>query len=78
MNNEEILLCDLPVGRKGRVLNVLNSANRRRFLDLGLAAGTVVESLYKSPSQNPVAYKIRGATIALRNEDAADVIVKIF
>ncbi len=76
MNNEENLLCNLPVGSKAIVAKIQDSANRRRFLDLGLTEGTVVVPLYKSPSQNPVAYKIRGATVALRNEDAAGIIVK--
>ncbi|MBQ7718486.1 MAG: ferrous iron transport protein A [Clostridia bacterium] len=78
MNNKKTLLCDVPIGKKARVTEIAGGENRRRFLDIGLAAGTVVKPLYKSPSKNPVAYRIRGAVIALRNEDAADVLVKIF
>lgn len=49
---------------------------RRRFLDLGLISGTVIESLTKSPSGNLVAYLIRGAVIAIRSEDASKIIVE--
>ena len=78
MKNGKILLCDVPIGRKARVVSVSDGANKERFLEIGLTADTTVVPLYKSPSQNPVAYRIRGAVIALRNEDAADVTVKIF
>ena len=78
MNKKQTLLCDVPIGKIARVTKITDEANRLRFLDIGLAAGTVVKPLFKSPSHNPVAYKIRGAVIALRNEDAAAVLVKIF
>lgn len=78
MKNEQTSLCDVPIGKKAKVTEISDGANRSRFLELGLSVGTAVEPLYRSPSQNPVAYNIRGAVIALRNEDAADVLVKIF
>ena len=78
MDNCYMPISGVPVGEKARILRLQNrGGNRRRFLDLGLIPGTVVEVLFKSPAQNPVAYKIRGAVIALRNEDAADIIVQI-
>ncbi len=46
---------------------------RRRLLDLGLTPGSSVTCLYEAPSGNPKAYLIRGAVIALRNQDAAFV-----
>lgn len=48
---------------------------RRRMLDLGLIEDTKVESLHKSPSGDPVAYRIRGAVIALRSEEASKILV---
>ena len=41
-------------------------ANRRRLLDLGILLGTQVEIDIKSPLQDPVAYKVRNTSIALR------------
>ncbi len=48
----------------------MSGAIRRRLQDIGLIAGTTVHCLQKSPSGNPAAYRIRGAVIALRKEDA--------
>ena len=67
----------LPTGKKGTVSSLLSSgAQRRRFLDLGLTPGTVVEALHQSPAGDPVAYEIRGAVIALRREDAEKIRIR--
>ena len=66
----------LPIGQKGTVkFLTANGSQRRRMLDLGLVDGTTVEALQKSPSGDPVAYFIRGAVIALRAEDANQVLI---
>ena len=49
---------------------------RRRLLDIGLIEGTDVECLQRSPAGDPVAYLIRGAVIALRAEDASQILVE--
>ena len=49
---------------------------KRRLLDLGLIKGTVIKILYKSPFGDPSAYLIRGAVIALRNDDTQHIIIK--
>ena len=43
---------------------------RRRLLDLGLVPGTEVSAVMRSPTSDPTAYRIRGAVIALRREQA--------
>lgn len=43
---------------------------QRRLLDLGFYQGTHVKKVLVSPSGDPIAYKVRGTTIALRNCDA--------
>jgi ferrous iron transport protein A len=77
MNGVTVTLDRLSPGSFGRV-KTLNAggAVRRRLLDLGLIAGTVVEALRKSPSGDPTAYQIRGAVIALRAEEAARILVE--
>ena len=64
----------LPVGWAARV-SQLDAAGlrRRRLLDLGFVPGAAVTALQASPWGDPVAYGIRGAVIALRQEDAAAV-----
>jgi DtxR family Mn-dependent transcriptional regulator len=43
---------------------------RRRMLDLGIVPGTVVRAEMISPSGDPMAYRVRGALIALRREQS--------
>ena len=50
---------------------------RRRLLDLGLVNGTKIKASFKSPIGNPIAYEIRGTTIALRKEDSRLINIKI-
>ena len=41
-----------------------------------LPPGTEVRCLHKSPAGSPAAYEIRGAVIALRRTDAAQITVE--
>jgi Fe2+ transport system protein A len=76
MDHQEIPLNQLPIGAKANVSSLrANGSARRRMLDLGIVGGTEIESLYKSPSGNPVAYRIRGAVIALRNDVSNQILV---
>ncbi len=78
MNNQkEMPLSELPLGMICKVKK-LNTEGliRRRMLDLGLIDNTVVESLQKSPSGDPIAYLIRGAVIALRSDVASTILVE--
>lgn len=49
---------------------------RRRLMDIGMIEGTKVECVLKSPSGDSLAYLIRGAVIALRNEDSSKVMIE--
>lgn len=74
--NIPIPLTKLQEGQKGIVSSLLSTDQmRRRLQDLGVIKGTSIECLQKGPNNDPVAYKIRGAIIALRSEDANRIIV---
>ena len=76
MDHDLIPLNQLPIGKKANVRSMMfEGAARRRILDLGVINGTEIETLYKSPSGNPVAYLIRGAVIALRSDMTDKIIV---
>ncbi|XOQ45401.1 MAG: FeoA domain-containing protein [Clostridium sp.] len=76
MDRKEIPLNQLPIGAKASVTALLSDGKtRRRMQDLGVINGTQIQSLYKSPSGNPVAYLIRGAVIALRSDVSAKILV---
>lgn len=78
MNNTQISLDKLPIGKKANVSALTSDgAARRRMLDLGIIDGTEIEPLYKSPSGDPVAYRIRGAVIALRSDVSEKIMVSI-
>lgn len=69
-------LANLKEGQRGRVASLHSKGSmRRRLQDIGLIEGTEVECVQKSPAGDPVAYLIRGALIALRMEDAADIVI---
>lgn len=66
-------LLDLAPGDRGRVLGIGRAClgvERQRLLDLGVVPGTVIECQMASPFGDPTAYRIRGAAIALRREQA--------
>lgn len=77
MKKHYILLNELSIGQKCKVKKLTCEGNiRRRMLDLGIIDGTIIESLHQSPSGDPVAYLIRGAVIALRQEVSSMILVE--
>lgn len=67
-------LDQLQPGAKARV-QALSSAGieRRRFMDLGILPGARIEVELQNPLGDPTAYRIRGAVIALRREQAHQI-----
>jgi len=66
-------LLDLRPGEVGRVVDIspaCQGSQRRRLLDLGVVKGTEIVPELVSAAGDPVAYRIRGALIALRREQA--------
>lgn len=49
---------------------------RNRLLDLGVVPGTIVNIELVSPFGSPIAYRIRGASIALRRQQAELVLIR--
>ncbi|HSH46102.1 MAG TPA: FeoA domain-containing protein [Longimicrobiales bacterium] len=67
-------LADAEVGREARVVGISPSCQgtqRRRLLDLGVVPGTRITPELVSASGDPIAYRIRGALVALRREQAS-------
>ena len=70
-------LYDLNVGESALVYKITSRSDmRQRFLDIGLIENTPVECVGQSPAGDPKAYLIRGAVIAIRNDDASDIFIK--
>lgn len=71
---KSISLDRLPVGERAKVLSLsLEGAMRRRFMDLGLVPGTIIEAVRVSPSGDPKAYRVRGSVIGIRKSDAGKI-----
>lgn len=65
-----MVLTELPLRAKGRVVNLTAAGTqRRRLLDLGLIPNTILKAVRQSPSGDPTAYNIRGTILALRSEE---------
>ena len=72
-------LSSLKIGQAGQVADLspaCRGLERRRLLDLGLVPGTVVKAELRSMGDDPTAYRIRGALIALRRQQADLILIK--
>lgn len=76
--NDIITLNDVCVNQSCVVFKV-NSQGimRRRLMDIGIIPGSILKCLLSSPSGNPRAYLVKGAMIALRNDDASMIEVNL-
>jgi DtxR family Mn-dependent transcriptional regulator len=64
----------LRPGERGRVVSIspgCHGPERRRLMDLGILPDTLITAELKSPSGDPTAYRIRGALIAIRKDQAS-------
>ena len=74
---ERLPLSALREGESGYVMQIhAQPAMERRLADLGLIPGTRVTCEARSPAGDPVAYRIRGALIALRRKDAEGILLE--
>ena len=73
-NPEVCSLNKLGTGCRGFVVSVTGDADlRRRLLEMGFCNGASVEVLRRAPLGDPIAFKVRGYCLSLRDEQAAHV-----
>ena len=71
-------LDELKMGKSAVVLSIdKNSDLYQRFIDIGIIENTMIECVLKSPFNDPKAYLIRGATIAIRDDDCKEIEVDL-
>jgi DtxR family Mn-dependent transcriptional regulator len=66
-------LTTLRPGEGAHIVNMsprIRGVERRRLMDLGILPGTMIENEMVSAGGDPIAYRVRGALIALRNSQA--------
>lgn len=74
---QKSLLSELEYGEKGIVKEITTREDmRRRFQDIGIVTGSIIECVGKSPFGDPKAFFIKGAVIAVRSEDSSTVIIE--
>jgi DtxR family Mn-dependent transcriptional regulator len=72
-------LDSLRPGERAEIVQIapaVQGSQRRRLLDLGVIPGTEVTAEIRSPAGDPVAYRIRGALIALRRPQAQGIYIR--
>ena len=71
-------LNNLELNEKG-IVKSISCDNRitRRLYDLGLLENTVICPIFSSPFGDPKAYEFRGNIIAIRNDDANNIVVNV-
>ena len=78
MSVAEFELTRLPMGRLAEVIGIkAEGLIRNCLLDLGVVPQAMVQAIRRSPAGDPVAYKIRGAIIALRSEESRQITVRL-
>jgi len=76
MHQPSLTLADLQPGQTGTVTELQSAGlQRRRLMDLGVVPGTRVRVELRSPLGDPVAYRVRGALVVLRQEQARQILV---
>ncbi|MBZ9636953.1 ferrous iron transport protein A [Clostridium sp. FP1] len=77
MENRTAKLTDIAVGKKVEVVELISKGlSRQRMLDLGIVPNTIIHVLRQSPFGDPTAYLIRDTCIALREEEAKNIMVR--
>lgn len=74
----EINMRQMLLGTKAVIAKVSAKGEMgRRIRDMGLVPGASVEVIGKAPLRDPVALRVEGSTIALRNSEADYISVSV-
>lgn len=69
-------LNDLKINEEATITKVENNNLKRRLMDIGFVSGAKVKLILKNIGDNMRAYKIKNTIIALRVNDAKNIIIK--
>ncbi|MDL2313584.1 ferrous iron transport protein A [Desulfovibrio sp. OttesenSCG-928-C14] len=69
--NESISLRQMQEGQKAVITSIAATGELgRRIRDMGLVPGTEIQVVGRAPLQDPVALRLKGFTLSLRNKEA--------
>lgn len=73
-----ISLRQMQIGQSGRIATVEALGEMgRRIRDMGLIPGTTVSVVGRAPLNDPVALRLSGVTVTLRNSEADHITVDV-
>ena len=76
-NANLVPITELRIGESGDVVQInTKGLMRQRVMEMGLTTGVEVKFLRRGALGDPKSYLIRGTMIALRNEEAREIIVR--
>ncbi|MGE5584641.1 MAG: FeoB small GTPase domain-containing protein [Bacillota bacterium] len=77
-NEAPVPLSEAPLGSACRIVCLVAAGfSRRRLLDVGFVPGACVAPVRRSPAGDPTAYCVKGALIAVRAQEAKEIMVHI-
>lgn len=75
---KRIGLREMREGQKGCIIGIdAEGEMGRRIRDMGLIPGSTVEIVGRAPLRDPVAVRLAGITLALRNKEADYIMVEV-
>lgn len=75
---ERVSMRCLQIGQKARIASVRAEGELgRRIRDMGLVPGVEVEVVGRAPLRDPVALRLPGFTLSLRNNEADHIVVDL-
>lgn len=78
MQSQLVSLRQMQVGQKGKIARVEAKGEiNQRIRDMGLIPGASVSVVGRAPLRDPVALRLSGVTISLRNREADYIKVEI-
>ncbi|MBQ4133112.1 MAG: ferrous iron transport protein A [Desulfovibrionaceae bacterium] len=75
---DKVPLRSLKVGQRAEVVSVDAAGEMgRRIRDMGLVPGCQLEVIGRAPLRDPVALRLNGFTLTLRNNEADHILVEL-
>ena len=76
--SKQISLRQMQIHQKGTITTIAAAGELgRRIRDMGLVPNTEIEIVGKAPLKDPVALRLRGFTLTLRNSEADHITVEV-
>lgn len=77
MNTKYIGMDQLPLNCSGKIINInMDNLLKRKLTDMGLIKGTEFKVEGQAPLGDPIRINLRGYNLAIRKNDAKNILVE--